>query len=435
RTAAEGGGFGAFPFHKLAGLSDEPSRATNAQAGAILRHLGLSEVKVQAVLGRSVKQVVGLVLRNQGVQASQWEGVEGVVAECGTRALKTVLQEMRRLRSDPKYFEQGRPMGSEVLEWLQVENLRSYAPLFIHHDLDSLAYVSPVARLKPEGIHQIFDEHQELYPRSGKKGALGGELQKLETAHRKLLHTTPPRCLGLVGPSPDERTLPLSERLENYRDTEASALAIVASGNGLELLHSKAVPRWGWVVSWTAISLALFFWPREPGMEASFQREFGRGYISILVGMTGLLPLVSRTGRMFVHLLQWWIPVYMCGLWFAVYGYTAATTGRLATAGFWAPLVPVNIVLLWFRERHFLSGFFIAACLAFAVVPVVSCVHFDTIAAAGYETYSQCAKTTYQATAVILVGAFSACLLLIGRKALWQRELSKVAANPEVPPR
>ena len=31
-----------------------------------------------------------------------------------------VLQEMRRMRSDPKYFEQGRPMGSEVLEWLQV---------------------------------------------------------------------------------------------------------------------------------------------------------------------------------------------------------------------------------------------------------------------------------------------------------------------------
>ena len=26
RTAAEGGGFAAFPFHKLAGLSDEPSK-------------------------------------------------------------------------------------------------------------------------------------------------------------------------------------------------------------------------------------------------------------------------------------------------------------------------------------------------------------------------------------------------------------------------
>ena len=31
--AAEGGGFEAFPFYKLALLSDEPSRLTNAFAG------------------------------------------------------------------------------------------------------------------------------------------------------------------------------------------------------------------------------------------------------------------------------------------------------------------------------------------------------------------------------------------------------------------
>jgi len=29
-------------------------------------------------------------------------------------SLTQVLQEMRRLRSDPKYFEHGTPMGSEV---------------------------------------------------------------------------------------------------------------------------------------------------------------------------------------------------------------------------------------------------------------------------------------------------------------------------------
>ena len=90
RTAAEGGGFAAFPFHKLAGLSDEPSKATNARAGAILKQLGLSEDRLEVVRGRSVKEVVDLVLRNQGVQASQWGSVEGVVAECGTRVLKTV---------------------------------------------------------------------------------------------------------------------------------------------------------------------------------------------------------------------------------------------------------------------------------------------------------------------------------------------------------
>ena len=123
----------------------------------MLRQLGLGEVTVQAVQRLSVKQVrfrtasrkpqtanfklealtqvVDSVLRNQGVQASASDDVE---TECGTRVLKTVspaptrkslvtlatlvnlapptqvLQEMRRVRSDPKYFEQGRPMGSEV---------------------------------------------------------------------------------------------------------------------------------------------------------------------------------------------------------------------------------------------------------------------------------------------------------------------------------
>ena len=54
----QGGGFAAFPFHRLAGLSDQPSKATNARAGAILRQLGLREDKVQAVLKRSVKQAI-----------------------------------------------------------------------------------------------------------------------------------------------------------------------------------------------------------------------------------------------------------------------------------------------------------------------------------------------------------------------------------------
>ena len=35
-----------------------------------------------------------------------------------------------------------------------------------------------------------------------KKGALGGELMKLARAHGKLVHKTPPRCLGLVGARP-----------------------------------------------------------------------------------------------------------------------------------------------------------------------------------------------------------------------------------------
>ena len=54
RPATEGGGFAAFPFYRLAGLSESPSEATNARAASILRQLGVREDKVQDVLGRSV---------------------------------------------------------------------------------------------------------------------------------------------------------------------------------------------------------------------------------------------------------------------------------------------------------------------------------------------------------------------------------------------
>ncbi|KAJ1487096.1 hypothetical protein T484DRAFT_1787681 [Baffinella frigidus] len=200
RPAAEGGGFGSFPFYKLARLSDEPSRATNERAGVVLRQLGLGEDSVQTVLGRSVKQVVELAIRNQGCQASEWGDVEGVAAQCGARVLRTVLQEMRRLRSDHRYFEYGTLMGSEVLQWLQGANLRSYAPLFIHNSLISLEHV---ALLTPDRLSKIADEHEEFY-RSYRHAEMGGrngdmgELKKLELAHVKLLHKTPARCFGLL---------------------------------------------------------------------------------------------------------------------------------------------------------------------------------------------------------------------------------------------
>ena len=79
--------------------------------------LSLSFTQVQVVQGRSVKQVVDLVLRNQGVQASQWGGVEAVVAECGTRVLKTVSQAPRILpvlRPEPPDHLRCSPLSGET---------------------------------------------------------------------------------------------------------------------------------------------------------------------------------------------------------------------------------------------------------------------------------------------------------------------------------
>ncbi|KAJ1466863.1 hypothetical protein T484DRAFT_1921989, partial [Baffinella frigidus] len=125
----------------------------------------------------------------------------------------------------------------KVLEWLREENLRSYAPLFVYHRLDSL---DAVACLEKDNLALLFEEHEELFPRSGQQGAIGGDLAKLEKARSNLLCKTPPRCFGLIAPGPDERTLPLSERLECYRDTESSGMASLTSGNSVELFHTNA---------------------------------------------------------------------------------------------------------------------------------------------------------------------------------------------------
>jgi len=305
RPAKEGGGFEVFPFYKLYRLSDEPSKATNARAGQILRHLGLGEGKVLAVEALSVKQVLEQVLRNQGVQASEWGDVERVATECATRVLKTVLHAIKRVWQDPTYFEQGRPMGSEVLSWLKEANLQSYAPLFIHHNLDSLEYV---ARINSTELSKLCEEHEELNPRSGRKGEIGGQLKKLELAHGKLVQSTAPRCLGLVGARVDQRTLPLSQRLESFRDDEASAMAIATSGNGLELVHTKTVARWTWAGAWTSFAMAFIF--NILGFTSWGARESWLLTHAISALAVGFLPLASRTARQFVDLFQVCLNLY-----------------------------------------------------------------------------------------------------------------------------
>jgi len=152
---------------------------------------------------------------------------------------------MRRLRSDPKYFEDGTPMGFEVLQWLQVgpstvcpeagpsgdtvpcrmagvitsppaltessNHLRgcrrrtsgrthrssstttsslssmcvpTETPILQPKPLSSNRKPYPqVARLKPEELARLADEHEELC-RSGRRGEMGGGLKRLELVLR-----------------------------------------------------------------------------------------------------------------------------------------------------------------------------------------------------------------------------------------------------------
>ncbi|KAJ1474812.1 hypothetical protein T484DRAFT_1830917 [Baffinella frigidus] len=384
-------------------LSHEPSMATNARAGAILRQLGLSEDKVEAVMGQSVKQVVDEVLRNQGVQASEWGDVDGVQVECGTRVLRTVLQEIRRLRSDPKYFEVGTPMGSEE------SNLRSYAPLFVHHNLDSLEHV---ARLTSEELRKLFDEHEEIYSRSGRKGEMGGGCKKLAKAHGKLLQKTPSRLRGLIRSKPDERTLPLSERLDGYQDTEASAMAMATSGNGLELMHTKPVVRWCWLMVWVVFGGALYsdsvvgldFWGKTLAMKIS---------LFVVTAGVGLLPLVTPTARMFVEALQMYVTFYF--LFFSAQLFIEwAETGNGFLFWYWIPFFSACVFLVQFRKKYFLVGYLIIIFAGFGIQVPLMCATGSISYA--YDSYTDCVVRGYYQMAIIYLAIGSLILLLIVRK-------------------
>jgi len=445
-SAAEGGGFEVFPFYKLARLSDAPSKLTNAKAAAILRQLGLGEDKVQAVLRLSVKQVVEQVIRNQGVQASEWGDVTSVATEVGKRVLETVLQEIQRLWSDPKHFEQGRPMGSEVLAWLKESNLQSYVPLFIHHNLDSLEYV---ARLKPEELSKLCDEHEELYPRSGRRGEIGGQLKKLELAHTKLVKKSEARFLGLVIPRADQRTLPISKRLECFRDEEASSLAIGTSGNGLELVHTKGVPRLTWFLAWMAFCVAYVY--AIVGFEVWGARQSWLLTHAVCTIVVAVLPLVCRTARMFLDNLQWILPIYfMQGSAELAYEWLTTTTDSGFAFFWWSSLYTIITILLKFRRRYFILQFLGIVLIGYVARLPLKCLFHDSLICR-YSTYNACLVGEFMKIAVLVVMIFCIVLLMTGRmvasfvwqrrvaissrdhhRAVWRGELSNVTASPEV---
>ncbi|KAJ1489290.1 hypothetical protein T484DRAFT_1780385, partial [Baffinella frigidus] len=97
------------------------------------------------------------------------------------------------------------------------------------------------------------------------------------------------------------------------------------------------------------------------------------------------MPLIFPTARMFAEVLQWWL---------------------LGTCSMWM--------------------------LAFGVYPLLMCIAHDSVPTIKTATYFECVERQY--VLVSGVSGFTACavVLLLGRKALWEEELSKVAGMPEV---
>jgi hypothetical protein len=122
-------------------------------------------------------------------------------------------------------FSDTRPMGEEVLEFLAQNCLSSYEVVLAYQDIDSLAML---AALGPEQVTKLCEEHDEVYPLRGKHGSIGGKLS-LQNAIDSL--------------KGDERALPLSARLDRYRDTCSSSMAALVAGNAIELMFSRPTLR------------------------------------------------------------------------------------------------------------------------------------------------------------------------------------------------
>jgi hypothetical protein len=206
--------FEGFPFVKLGLLSPEPSVMTNNRAATILAMLGVGDKQIQAMQGRSVRQHVDLILKNEGVEASIFVNQDALVLESARRCLMVIKREIFNIRTHPFRFANNRPGGQEVLDWLRENQLSCYAPLFLHYGLDALFSVSDLSR---EQVSRLAEEYRDIElslgrgrpsPRQNQQGdvSIQSELQLWE-------------ALSILAHDP--RSGQMDERLEWFEDSAA----------------------------------------------------------------------------------------------------------------------------------------------------------------------------------------------------------------------
>jgi len=199
------------------------------------------------------------------------------------------------------------------------------------------------------------------------------------------------------GPRPDERALPLSQRLERYRDTEASIAAIATSGNGLELYHTKIPGVFALVfISFGAVLLLL-------ALSGIFSETAGRVFVVGAAMFTGaaFLPLFTSTARQFAALFSIFWPLVFLDISVA-FLLDGLATQDLFFCVFWAPLFSAFCLVLLFRPGWYLRAITWITLLGWVAVPPLQC-----IASANREasSYGECVATGYRTWAPI-IGVF-----------------------------
>jgi hypothetical protein len=200
-----------------------------------------------------------------------------------------------------------------------------------------------------------------------------------------------------------------------YRDTEASAIAVAWAGNGLELLHSKLVSKLVFMALFTAMGVVLSTFPALPGLEAWYDLEVSRPIYASFFGLLVLLPLICRTGRVFVHALQWWLGFTFLS-WGASFVVGWAATGQWALAALWVPVALANVVVLRFRRGLVIRFAGISFLSGVVLQPAVACAHYDTHRAGPFKTFPECADASYRGVVPLLLLMGSYVLLRVGGK-------------------
>jgi hypothetical protein len=206
--------FEGFPFVKLGLLSPEPSVMTNNRAATILAMLGVGDKQIQAMQGRSVRQHVDLILKNEGVEASIFVNQDALVLESARRCLIVIKREIFNIRTHPLRFANNRPGGQEVLDWLSENQLSCYAPLFLHYGLDSLFSVSDLSR---EQVIRLAEEYRDIELSVGRGRPSPRQCQQRDVSNQSELQLWE----AISNLALDPRSRQMEERLEWFEDSAA----------------------------------------------------------------------------------------------------------------------------------------------------------------------------------------------------------------------
>jgi len=186
-------------------------------------------------------------------------------------------------------------------------------------------------------------------------------------------------------------------------------MAGATSGNALELLHTKAAPRWGWV---TLCIVGASVFGAGSGNVSGIHAVLAVA-LAVLFFVGASLPLLSETPRSFVHAFRWWWFLFFLGVSIQIFC-NSADSGNFLSLFVWPPLFIVSFLQLRFRPQRFLVVFFGVGFLGFVIQKLFECIS-DTERTFGecVEKWSQLQTSWADADLYVFAGVV---LVLLGRK-------------------